>query len=368
MTTVVHVTTVHRADDVRIFVKECRSLAAAGYDVVLIAPYGASPSDQRIRLHHIRRHASRFRRMTLGVLEAGRTAWALRGDLYHLHDPELIPLGMALRIAGGKVVFDAHEDLPLQISTKSWIPGRLRSIVSLGARCLLFLAERTINLVVAATPSIAAKYSRAVVVQNFPLSSELAFEGGDPYGSRGPVLAYVGAITKVRGVHQMIEAVGLVKSSHDPQLELAGTFSSRSLEDSSQRLKGWSRVRYHGWASREQVRTILQRARVGLVVLQPAPNYYDSYPTKLFEYLAAGIPVVASDFPLWRKIITSGGFGLVVDPTDPRAIADAITYLLEHPTEAEAMGARGRQAVREHYNWEAQANTLRQAYVEVIGP
>lgn len=305
--------------------------------------------------------------MTLGILMAGRVAWGLRADLYHLHDPELIPLGLALRFAGRRVVFDAHEDLPLQVSTKSWIPLRLRPVISLGARWLLFVAERALNRVIAATPSIAETYRHAVIVQNFPLISELPLERRSPYVSRQHIVAYIGAITEVRGARQMIEAVGLLTSGLQPQLELAGVFSPSSLADSCQELNGWSRVRYHGWASREQVRGILERARAGLVVLQPAPNYYDSYPTKLFEYLAAGIPVIASDFPLWRKIITSGGFGLVVDPTDPRAIADTITYLLEHPGEAEAMGERGRQAVSERFNWDAQAKVLLQAYGEVLG-
>jgi glycosyltransferase involved in cell wall biosynthesis len=305
--------------------------------------------------------------MTLGVLAAGRIAVRLRADLYHLHDPELIPLGTALRLAGRRVVFDAHEDLPLQVSAKSWIPAMLRPIVSLAARWLLFVAERVLSRVIAATPSIAETYKSAVVVQNFPLVTELSLNRRNAYASRDNVAAYVGAITEVRGSRQMVEAIGLVNSELKPQLELAGVFSPSALLDSCQQLNGWSRVRYHGWASREQVDGILSQARVGMVVLQPALNYLDSYPTKMFEYLAAGIPVVASDFPLWRKIISSGGFGLLVDPTDPRAIADAITYLYEHPAEAEAMGERGRQAVREHFTWDAEAAVLLKTYAQLLG-
>jgi glycosyltransferase involved in cell wall biosynthesis len=301
------------------------------------------------------------------VLSAGRAAWAERADLYHLHDPELIPLGFALRLAGKRVVFDAHEDLPLQVSTKAWIPRWLKPVASLGARGLLFLAERAFSRVIAATPSIAETYRRAVVVQNFPLMSELPLDGSMPYSERKNVLAYVGAVTDVRGVRQMVEAVGLVSGDLEPHLELAGPFSPASLLAECRQLRGWNRVTAHGWASRDQVRAILERARVGLVVLQPALNYYDSYPTKLFEYLAAGIPVVASDFRLWREIISSGGFGLVVDPTDPQAIAEAVAYLLTHPSEAAAMGHRGREAVSEHFNWEAQAGMLLRAYGEALG-
>jgi glycosyltransferase involved in cell wall biosynthesis len=204
-------------------------------------------------------------------------------------------------------------------------------------------------------------------VQNFPLLAELPLDERSAYSARENVVAYVGAITEVRGIRQMVDAIDLVSPNLEPHLELAGSFTPPSLLAECQQLSGWDRVSAHGWASRDQVRDILTRARVGLVVLQPALNYYDSYPTKLFEYLAAGIPVVASDFRLWREIISSGGFGLVVDPTDPRAIAEAVTYLLTHPGEAEAMGHRGRQAVSEHFNWEAEAKVLARAYGEALG-
>jgi len=364
---VVHITTVHRADDVRIAVKECGSLAADGYDVTLVAPSDGAGPVEGMKLLSIPRYKGRLRRMTLGVATAGRAAWRVRADLYHLHDPELIPLGAIMRIAGKQVVFDAHEDLALQVFTKQWIPSAIRPAISFGARCLQWVSERSMNRVIAATPAIAQSYRRAVVVSNFPVLSEFPAHDVAAYASRPQAVAYVGGLTEPRGVRQMIEAMDLVGPDLDARLELAGVFSPSSLERSCQGLAGWSRVRYHGWASRSQVGSILGHVRVGLVVLQPASNYIDSYPTKLFEYMAAGIPVIASDFPLWREIVNEGGFGLAVDPTNPRAIADAITYLLEHASEAEAMGDRGRQAVSERFNWEAQGEVLLRTYREVLG-
>jgi len=131
-------------------------------------------------------------------------------------------------------------------------------------------------------------------------------------------------------------------------------------------MPGWGRVEFLGWQSREQVAALLGRVRAGLVLLHPTLNYYDALPVKLFEYMSAGVPVIASDFPLWRKIVERAGCGLVADPLDPHAIASAIEWLLTHPDEAEAMGKRGQEAVHKLYNWEIESKKLRVFYEKIL--
>jgi hypothetical protein len=91
-----------------------------------------------------------------------------------------------------------------------------------------------------------------------------------------------------------------------------------------------------------------------------------NYPTKLFEYMAARVPVVASDFPLYRAIVEGAGCGIVVDPTSPHAIAEAVRYLLDHPEDAQAMADRGRAAMLERYNWHASKEALLELYARVL--
>ena len=125
-------------------------------------------------------------------------------------------------------------------------------------------------------------------------------------------------------------------------------------------------VSAHGWCTREIVRSFLGRARAGLVLLSSTPAYLESLPTKLFEYMAAGIPVIASDFPRWREIIDAHQCGILADPTDPSAIAAAIDWIYENPTEASAMGARGRQAIESELNWESEAETMKSVYAGLL--
>lgn len=364
-----HVSSVHSPMDVRIYHKECITLTRAGYRVTLVAP-----SPRRLDLGPVthvpmKPPRGRIQRMTLGVLRTAVAAWRTGADVYHLHDPELIPLGVLLRVAGRRVIYDAHEDLSAQVRTKPWIPASLRSMAAWLSRLLERIAGRTMSAIVAATPQIARGYGRqAYVVQNFPWAEE--FELGKratTQAERSAAVVYVGGITEIRGAIQMVEAVGMVEPSLDVRLDLAGPFEPPSLLQDCARLSGWKRVRYRPWAERAQVGEILSAARVGLVVFQPAPNHVSSYPTKLFEYMAAGLPVIASDFPLWREIVVGGGFGLVVDPRDPRAVAGAIERLVVNTKEAQEMGQRGRRAVAETLNWDTQAVKLEDAYRFVLG-
>ncbi|MDX1440046.1 MAG: glycosyltransferase, partial [Rubricoccaceae bacterium] len=178
--------------------------------------------------------------------------------------------------------------------------------------------------------------------------------------------AYVGGITRVRGLFEMVSAVQQLPDSYNTTLALAGPFFPSKLRSELNEVLASDgsnkRVEILGYLTRDAVSELLNKARIGIVTLHPTEKYVESYPTKLFEYMSVGIPVVASNFPVWREIVENAKCGLVVDPLDPTAIASAIRWLFDNVQEAKRMGERGRVAVEEKYNWALEGEKLLELY------
>lgn len=367
---IVHLTSVHSSFDIRIFHKECKTLARAGYEVVLVAQHEKDEEVDGIRIRALAKPDHRLDRMTCTAWQIFRSAIKENAKLYHIHDPELILIGILLKIRGKRVIYDVHEDYASSLLSRDWIHPRFRSCIVRGVTLAEWIGIHLFDGVVAATPTIAKRFpsSKTVSVQNFPIMNKLVLKATTTiyYPQKSPILVYIGVISEMRGIREMVQAMGHLPENLGVQLWLAGSFSPAHLEDEVKELPGWERVQFLGWQSHEGVPFILGQARLGLVLFHPAPNHVMAQPNKLFEYMSAGIPVVTSDFPLWREIVEGAGCGLLVNPLDPKAIAEAILWLLEHPEEAEKMGKRGQAAVRERYNWDYEANKLLAFYQKII--
>src|SRR5215210_7094187 len=312
--------------------KECRTLAAAGFETVLLAPV-----DEAFEAHGVTVRPVGVVEIRLGIpalarrlRRALRAALRERADLYHLHDPELVLVGYALKVRGRRVIYDAHEDTPREVVSLAPQSGLRVRLLGRAWAIVLAVAGRWFDGVVAATPAIAAHFpgKKTALVRNYALLSDAAVTGS-PERPWPPEVVYVGGLSEPRGVRVLVEAIRLVP---DVTLVLAGPPQPQSFLDELSATPGWQRVRYEGQVSRERVATLLAQARAGLVVFRPDVTHVDALPNKLFEYMAAGLPVVASGFPLWRKL--AEGCAVFVDPTSPQAVADAIGWLLAHPEEA----------------------------------
>lgn len=357
-------TSVHSVDDIRIYRKECTSLARAGYQVTLVAPHEGDVSGEFVRVVRIQRRNNRLGRMTLSLWDTLKAALAARADIYHFHDPELIPVGILLKLLGRRVIYDVHEDLPEDILSKPWIHPVIRRPVSRVVNMIEKCASHVYDHIAAATPAIARKFpaDKCVTVQNFPILGELAALTGERYSQREYRALYLGALTEIRGAREMVRAMEFLSERFGSRLVLAGEINPPALAKELSVQPGWKRIDCLGWQSREAVRDLLGHARLGLVLFHPVPNHAESQPTKLFEYMSAGIPVIASHFPLWREIVEEAGCGLVVDPLDPSAIAEAMEWIFDHPLEAEEMGRRGKAAVDLKFNWAAEEKKLLALY------
>lgn len=364
---IVHVTSAHSRNSSRIFHKMALSSVRYGHSVSLVVADGKKNNfENSISFYDVGSFSNKYLRFFISSFKVVRKAKTLNADIYHLHDPDLLLWALLLRFRDTKVIFDAHEDYPLQILHKHYIPVLLRKPLSIAFGFFqMFICKRLYG-VIAATPFIRKKFcqqvARTVDIKNYPIRSEFdsSLSKNLKRENDSFVASYIGGITTVRGIKEVVQAFGLLNNKFS--LKLAGNFLENNLQNELQSMIGWSNVDYKGFLSRSEVVDLLRQSSCGIVTLHPTANYIDALPIKMFEYMAVGLPVIASDFPLLRSIIEGYDCGLLVDPQDPNAISKAIQYLYDNPIRAMEMGHNGEMAFLSSLNFDSEAIILNEFY------
>lgn len=369
MKRVCHITTVHPRYDNRIFQKECKSLAENGYETYLIV--NDELADEKIDNVSIisirKKRRNRILRMLFSPWEAYKEAKKLQADLYHLHDPELLLIANKL-MKKSHVLFDSHEFTAEQILEKVYIPQLLRYVLS---KIYKYLERKIISQIdgVVAPCTYAGKdyfegcYKKIAYVNNVPVLSNLQITHR-PYAERKREVLYLGGITLQRGAKVMVEAA----AQANIRLSMGGEFSPLKLKNELEEMEEYASVDYLGILNQKQVQKVLSDSKIGICMLQDFGQYgkLDNLPTKIYEYMAAGMPVIASDFPYYKKIIEGNGIGICVNPLDTDAIVQALRYLIEHEEEADKMGLNGKRIVEDKLNWEYEKKSLFELYQKVL--
>lgn len=365
---IAHLSSAHPDKDVRIYFKECVSLAnnfhpeGVEIEVHLILSGVDERVDQNVHIHSVEHHGgSRLKRMWSTVNAVYQKAIELDADIYHFHDPELLRIAAKLKKAGKKVIYDAHEDLPRQLMGKSYLKFK-KQISSFFERYEDRVA-RKMDAIVTATPFIRDRFLKinpnSVDINNFPLNNEI--ELIEEESERENYVCFIGGISRIRGTVELVQAMNEANCS----LYLAGGISD-DLKSELEMLPGWNKVNDLGFIDRKKAQEIKKNALAGVVTFLPLPNHVNAQPNKIFEYMASGLPVIGSHFPLWKQIIEDNHCGVCVDPENPKEIADAIEYLQNHPEEVRQMGINGKKMVSEKYNWGAEEKKLFEVYERII--
>lgn len=368
---VVQLSSVHPLFDTRIFYKICNSLARAGYSVDLIIQHSKNEMVNGINVVCLPLAKKKLDRpFKIIPLLFQKAIKYPAGTIFHFHDAELIPIGLLLKLFGYTVIYDVHEDNKNTVLDRDWVPKPFRSILSYMVRKFENIAVEYLDAVVTVTEYIRKSLggNKEYVIQNYPRISESNFSGLDLNESKNQRvkqnLLYVGGITSVRGINEIVTSLEIVNSKSDKEVKLllAGLINEKKLESKLQAKKGWGFVDYRGWINREEFAHWANSSFAGLVIFHPLANHINAQPNKLFEYMMHGIPVIASNFKLWEEIVIDNNCGILVDPESPEEIAEAINWFRNHPNEAKKLGENGRKAIINKYNWKSEEEKLLSLY------
>ncbi|MFZ7134527.1 MAG: glycosyltransferase family 4 protein [Eubacteriales bacterium] len=361
MKRICHITSMHKRYSTRIFQKQCSSLAKNGYDVFLVVN-DEKPDELIDGVHIVSTGFEPRNRKEIFIESKSKLfdkAIQIDAEIYQLHDPDLIPLGMRLKRRGKKVIFDSHEDMPTLILDKKWIPKIFRSIIS---GVYEIYEKRTLSKfdgLISVTPHIVERLKKinknTVMITNYPIINKNVL-------SRNPKkqICFAGGIGPQWCHYEILDAIeGIANIKYI----LAGR-GSRDYIETLKKKPSWSKVEFVGFVNKKEVEKIYSESTIGMSVnyASQIENEGTLGNNKLFEYMSAGMPVICSNYKLWKEIVEDNNCGICVDPKNSAQIKKAITTILNDPNMADTMGINGRKVVEKKYNWSSQEVILTEFY------
>lgn len=365
---VVHLTSVHHPLDPRIYYKECHSLQNGGYDVTLIAPEVDEQIEHSdVTVIPVKKHKNRIMRMLMTTFSVYKKAKAIKADYYHFHDPELLIVGWLLKKKDNVVIYDIHEDYETSILQKEYVSRRLRTLVAKGYKKIEAFLTNKMELCLAEKYYL-DKYPTGTCILNYPILNKELVKNENQKSANNKVI-YTGNVTSDRGA--LIHAsLPLLDSNISVHLfgKCPGELAAKMKECAGE---GKDRLQIEG-IDRYVPKAIIDEQYssyswlAGIALFPPTEHYMRKELTKFFEYMTAGLPILCSNFPLWKTFIDTYQCGVTVNPSDEKEIKAAIDYLRNNPDEAKKMGENGRKAVLSELNWGIEEKKLLEWYEQIV--
>jgi glycosyltransferase involved in cell wall biosynthesis len=364
---IAYLTSVHPRTDTRVYEKMCKKMSEKNEVYLFCADGLGNEIKKNLSIYDFGKSNSRFERIWNKCNIIYDKSLKINADIYHLHDPELIRIGLKLIKKGKKVIFDSHEDVSQQILDKRYLDPISRFVISKCYSLYENFSLKKFNGIIAATPYIRNKLkkinSNIIDVCNYPTIPRTIGTNIKHSNNSNPInICYIGTISKTRGIINLIKSLELVQ--HNVVLNLAGYFSPKLLEKEAKCLVGWKKVKWHGFVNKHKFFKKTNNI-IGMVNLLKTPNHINSLPTKMFEYMSHKIPVLASNIPLWKKIIKSDNCGITCNPEDPSDIAKKIDYLINNKILMTKFSKNGYRACVNKYNWEFEYKKLINFYKKI---
>lgn len=360
---------VHYALDTRIFFKMCHALNNE-YDVSLIANHPQKETINNIQITPFKVFKNRRNRVFFSWILMFFKAIKINAKVYHFHDPELIPCGLLLRILGKKVIYDVHENIAEDIFDKPWIKYQKTSY-----QIFNFFEKIAVKnfKIILAEKSYEKRYktlnANAVVIQNF---CDLEFF--EPFVKKEyhqtMNLFYIGIVLENRGILEILETVyELKKKGYPVHFHLVGELYS-DLDQKIKKLEYFDTIKddvtFYGRLPLNKGYQLAERMDIGLCIIWPMKNSIESYPTKIFEYMAVGLPIITSNFDLYKELVEENNCGICVNPKSTKEIFYAVETLYTNVQKSEQMVKNGKNAVKNKYDWESQKQVLIRLYDEIL--
>lgn len=359
---VCHLTTVHPRFDNRIFKKECISLVNAGYEVKLIVGDGkGSAIESGVDICDLGFYHTAFKRIFIAPFVFAYAALRKKATVYHFHDPELIITGLILRIFGKKVIYDIHEDYTTSIIHRDYIPNPLKKLV----KFFWLTFENTSSIFfhqIIAEKYYKRRFPKAIPILNYP---NLSTQAKSNNHSIGDTMLYTGNINEERGalIHSNI-----LNYTDNIAIKMIGFCSSITWNKikviANQKNDKLTVIGVDSYVNYNEIKIRYEQDSFlcGLAIFPESSHFIEKELTKFFEYMQYGMPIICSNFPVWKNLVEDNDCGICVNPNSESEIKNAITFLQENPERAKEMGRNGIKAVKDQFNWTIEEEKLIDLY------